>query len=237
MLSPLLLPLVEGVVCCRATFTGVLLLLVLPPATVLPPEPALLLVLLLLLALLGGDILAHSGRLMLAASTLDTASSAQLEEQLDTLPTDFQLDVNSSPSPLLLLEPVAAVLGVCTGPFALAAPLSDEGCLDVGFSFSPLLAAGCPRTMVAELRLLTPLRGFSELSLPPMLASSERKLESILLELEDTESGDVRGGEWKEGPALTMAESTTATDDLSSFIAELSLLIVCRPCSVTADAE
>ena len=97
--------------CCRVTFTGVLLLLVLPPATVLLPEPALLLLLLLLLALLGGDILAQSGRLMLAASTLDTASSAQFEEQLDTLPTDFQLDVNSSLSPLLLFEPVAAVLG------------------------------------------------------------------------------------------------------------------------------
>ena len=94
--------------------------------------------------------------------------------------------------------------------------------------------------MVAELRLFTPLRGFSELSLPPMLVSSDRKLESILLELEVTESGDigdVRGGEGKEGPALTIAESTTATDDLSPFIAELSLLIGCRPCSATADAE
>jgi hypothetical protein len=131
--------------------------------------------------------------LILAASPLDTASSAQLEEQFDTLPTDFQLDVNSSLSSLLLLllallEPAAAgVLGTCTGPFALADPLSVEDCLEVGFSFS--------RTMVAELRLLTPLKGFSELSFP-ILASSEGKLESILLlELEATESGDVRGGE------------------------------------------
>lgn len=97
----------------------------------------------------GGDILAHSGRLMLAASPLDTASSAQLE-QFDTLPTDFQLDVKSSLSPLLLLVLPAA----STGPFALA-PFSEEDCRLVGvhvddFSLSPLLAAAGRRTMVAE---------------------------------------------------------------------------------------